>query len=218
MRRWEEKEVLIRVWLKLSSFIYKPVDSTMVHSLSHRSKHRKMLLISVCDAKDPLMSVMISLILTNQKSQCCWLVYESYCLKVQQSFILFFVYINIHGPQRIHWRWWPHDFFLQHHGGVDICVQLYNYLIPAIIGWMEILHPWPNTSVWLWGRWPDGDVSTINNCPVRPSLTSQEMFIILLLWKKEMPVCLLFNTMKNCLTIYLVEKWLWNKSDPKKHI
>lgn len=137
-------------------------------------------------------------------------------VKVQQSFIVFFVYINIHGPQRIHWRWWPHDFFLQHHGEVDICVQLYNYLIPAIIGWMEILHPWPNTSVWLWGRWPDGDVSTINNCPVRPSLTSQEMFIILLLWKKQMPVCLLFNTMKNCLTIYLVEKWLWNKSDPKK--
>lgn len=31
----------------------------MVHSLSHRSKHRKMQLISVCEADDPLMSVLI---------------------------------------------------------------------------------------------------------------------------------------------------------------
>ncbi len=74
MRRWEEREVLIRVRLKLSSFIYKSVDSIVVHSLSHRSKHRKMLLISVCDAEDPLISALIGQIhhlrqlnLTNQK-------------------------------------------------------------------------------------------------------------------------------------------------------
>lgn len=72
MRRWEEEEVLIRARLKLSSFIYKSVDSIVVHSLSRRSKHRKMLLISVCDAEDPLMSVIISLIPTNQKWQCWW--------------------------------------------------------------------------------------------------------------------------------------------------
>lgn len=44
--------MLIRVRLKLSSFICESVDSIVVHSLSHRSKHRKMLFISVCDAVD----------------------------------------------------------------------------------------------------------------------------------------------------------------------
>lgn len=52
--------MLIRVRLKLSSFIYKLVYSDVVHSLPHRSKHRKMLLISVCDAEDPLIAVMIN--------------------------------------------------------------------------------------------------------------------------------------------------------------
>lgn len=59
MRRWEEREALITVRLKLSSFIYKSVDSIVVHSLSHRSKHRKMLLISVCDSEDPLIPTLI---------------------------------------------------------------------------------------------------------------------------------------------------------------
>lgn len=63
MRRWEEREAPIRVRLKLSPFIYKSVDSIMAHSLPHRSKHRKMLLISVCDAEDQLMSALIGQVL-----------------------------------------------------------------------------------------------------------------------------------------------------------
>lgn len=93
MRRWEEKEVLIRVRLKLSSFIYKSVDSIMVHSLSHRSKHRKMLLIIVCEAD-------ISADWTDSPSETinrdqsevavltfCWLAGESYCVKERQMFM-----------------------------------------------------------------------------------------------------------------------------------
>lgn len=70
MRRWVKREVLIRACLKLSSFIYKLVNSNMVHSLSHRSKHRKMLLINVCDAEDAPTSGMMLLILTSRKCQC----------------------------------------------------------------------------------------------------------------------------------------------------
>lgn len=43
--------------LKLSAVIYKLVNASVAHSLSRRSKHRKMLLISVCDAEAPLESL-----------------------------------------------------------------------------------------------------------------------------------------------------------------
>lgn len=52
-------EVLIRVRLKLSPFIYKSVDLIRVPSLSHWSKHRKMLLISVCEAEGRIMSTLV---------------------------------------------------------------------------------------------------------------------------------------------------------------
>lgn len=70
MGRWVEGEVLISARLKLSSFIYKLVNSNVVHSLSHRSKHRKMPLIGVSDAEDAPIPGMILLPLTSQKYQC----------------------------------------------------------------------------------------------------------------------------------------------------
>lgn len=68
--------------LKLSSFIYRPGDSIMVHSLSRRSKHRKMLLISVCEAEDPLMSVMIPWTPTNHKCRCWHFVHPCFISKM----------------------------------------------------------------------------------------------------------------------------------------
>lgn len=53
--------MLIRMKIKvICIYLSKLVNAGMAHSLSHRSKHRKMLLISVCDGEAPPKSVMPS--------------------------------------------------------------------------------------------------------------------------------------------------------------